>query len=135
MSTQLTQAARTLISRPVIANVATVDQEGKPQLTPVWIDIDGDDLVFNTAKGRAKQSNLIRNPSVAVSVVDPDDPYNVVIVRGTVEATEDGADAHIDALAKKYLDVDTYPMRRPGEVRIIYRVRADHVVMQPVDTK
>ena len=135
MSTQLTQAARTLISRPVIANVATVDQEGKPQLTPVWIDIDGDDLVFNTAKGRAKQSNLIRNPSVAVSVVDPDDPYNVVIVRGTVEATEDGADAHIDALAKKYLDVDTYPMRRPGEVRIIYRVRADHVVMQPADTK
>ena len=135
MSTQLTQAARTLISRPVIANVATVDQEGKPQLTPVWIDIDGDDLVFNTAKGRAKQSNLIRNPSVAVSVVDPDDPYNVVIVRGTVEATEDGADAHIDALAKKYLDVDTYPMRRPGEVRIIYRVRADHVVMQPIDTK
>jgi PPOX class probable F420-dependent enzyme len=135
MSTQLTQAARTLISRPVIANVATVDQEGKPQLTPVWIDIDGDDLVFNTAKGRAKQSNLDRNPSVAVSVVDPDDPYNVVIVRGTVEATEDGADAHIDALAKKYLDVDTYPMRRPGEVRIIYRVRADHVVMQPVDTK
>jgi len=135
MSTQLTQAARTLISRPVIANVATVDQEGKPQLTPVWIDIDGDDLVFNTAKGRAKQSNLDRNPSVAVSVVDPDDPYNVVIVRGTVEATEDGADAHIDALAKKYLDVDTYPMRQPGEVRIIYRVRADHVVMQPVDTK
>jgi PPOX class probable F420-dependent enzyme len=135
MSTQLTQAARTLISRPVIANVATVDQEGKPQLTPVWIDIDGDDLVFNTAKGRAKQSNLARNPSVAVSVVDPDDPYNVVIVRGTVEATEDGADAHIDALAKKYLDVDTYPMRRPGEVRIIYRVRADHVVMQPADTK
>jgi PPOX class probable F420-dependent enzyme len=135
MSTQLTQAARTLISRPVIANVATVDQEGKPQLTPVWIDIDGDDLVFNTAKGRAKQSNLARNPSVAVSVVDPDDPYNVVIVRGTVEATEDGADAHIDALAKKYLDVDTYPMRRPGEVRIIYRVRADHVVMQPIDTK
>jgi len=135
MSTQLTQAARTLINRPVIANVATVDQEGKPQLTPVWIDIDGDDLVFNTAKGRAKQSNLARNPSVAVSVVDPDDPYNVVIVRGTVEATEDGADAHIDALAKKYLDVDTYPMRRPGEVRIIYRVRADHVVMQPADTK
>ena len=134
MSTQLTQAAPTLISRPVIANVATVDQEGKPQLTPVWIDIDGDDLVFNTAKGRAKQSNLDRNPSVAVSVVDPDDPYNVVIVRGTVEATEDGADAHIDALAKKYLDVDTYPMRRPGEVRIIYRVRADHVVMQPIDT-
>jgi PPOX class probable F420-dependent enzyme len=135
MSAPLTQAARTLINRPVIANVATVDQEGRPQLTPVWIDIDGDDLVFNTAKGRAKESNLVRNPSVAVSVVDPDDPSIVVIVRGTVEATEDGADAHIDALAKKYLNLDTYPMRRPGEVRIIYRVRADHVVMQPADTK
>jgi PPOX class probable F420-dependent enzyme len=136
MSTPLTQAARTLINRPVIANVATVDQESNPQLTPVWIDIDGDDLVFDTAKGRAKQSNLDRNPSVAVSVVDPDDPYNVVIVRGTVEATEDGADAHIDGLAKKYgsrhlPDAAT----RRGQGRRIYRVRADHVVMQPADTK
>jgi len=133
MSTQLTQAARTLISRPVIANVATVDQEGKPQLTPVWIDIDGDDLVFNTAKGRAKQSNLARNPSVAVSVVDPDDPYNVVVVRGVAESSEEGADQHIDALAKKYLGLDEYPLRQPGEVRLKYRVRPEHIVMQPAD--
>jgi PPOX class probable F420-dependent enzyme len=135
MTTTLTKAARRLIERPVIANVATVDHLGAPQLTPVWIDIDGDDLVFNTAKGRAKQANLDRQPSVAVSVVDPDDPYNVVIVRGTVEETEEGADAHIDKLAKKYLGVDEYPMRRPGEVRIIYRVKANHVVMQPADTE
>jgi PPOX class probable F420-dependent enzyme len=135
MSTTLTNAARALINRPVIADVATVDHLGKPQLTPVWIDIDGDDLVFNTAKGRAKQANLDHRPWVAVSVVDPDDPYNVVIVRGTVEESEEGADAHIDSLAKKYLGLDEYPMHRPGEVRIIYRVKADHIVVQPADTE
>lgn len=133
MSVTLSQAARQLVSRPVLANVATIDHQGRPQLTPVWIDLDGDDLVFNTAKGRAKQNNLDRDPNVAVSIVDPDDPYNVVVVRGTVESTEEGADAHIDSLARKYLGVDTYPMRQPGEVRIIYRVHADHIPMQPAD--
>ncbi|MGC8462907.1 MAG: PPOX class F420-dependent oxidoreductase [Acidimicrobiales bacterium] len=133
MTTSLTAKARALIERPVIANVATVDPDGKPQLTPVWIDLEGDNLVFNTAKGRAKEVNLARNPVVAVSVVDPDDPYNVVVVRGTVSGTEEGADAHIDALAHKYLGVDTYPMRQPGEVRIKYTVHADRVVTQPGD--
>lgn len=135
MSTPLTDAARALVNRPVIANVATVDKKGRPQLTPVWIDLDGDDLIFNTAKGRAKHANLERNPSVAVSIVDPNDPYNVVIVRGAVDESEEGADAHIDSLAKKYLGVDTYPMRTPGEVRVICRVRADHVVIQPADSE
>ncbi len=133
MTTSLTAKARALIERPVIASVATVDPDGKPQLTPVWIDLEGDNLVFNTAKGRAKEVNLARNPVVAVSVVDPDDPYNVVVVRGTVTGTEEGADAHIDALAHKYLGVDTYPMRQPGEVRIKYTVHADRVVAQPGD--
>lgn len=133
MTTALTDAARTLLQRPVIANVATVDAAGKPQLTPVWIDVDGDDVIFNTAKGRAKETNLEHNPHVAVSVVDPEDAYNVVVVRGTAVPTEEGADAHIDSLAKKYLGVDSYPMRREGEVRVIYRVKADHVVMQPAD--
>ncbi|MGA2835385.1 MAG: PPOX class F420-dependent oxidoreductase [Acidimicrobiales bacterium] len=133
MTTKLSDKAKALVSRPVLANVATVDAEGRPQLTPVWIDLDGENLVFNTAKGRAKQLNLSKNPQVAVSVVDPDDPYNVVVVRGTVEGTEDGADAHIDSLAKKYLGVDTYPMRSPGEVRIKYVVTADKIVMQSAD--
>lgn len=133
MATTLTPKARALVERPVIANVATVDPDGRPQLTPVWVDLEGDDLVFNTAKGRAKEVNLARNPVVAVSVVDPDDPYNVVVVRGTVSGTEEGADAHIDALAHKYLGVDTYPMRQPGEVRVKYTVHADRVVMQPAD--
>ena len=133
MTTTLTKNARALIQRPVIANVATVDADGRPQVTPVWIDLDGDDLLFNTAKGRTKVNNLEKNPHVAVSIVDPDNSYNVVVVRGTAEGTEEGADAHIDSLAKKYLDVDTYPMRQPGEVRVTYRVHADNVVMQPED--
>ena len=133
MTTTLTNKAKALIDRPLIASVATVGADGRPQLTPVWIDRDGDDLVFNTARGRAKVTNLERNPHVAVSVVDPDDPYNVVVVRGEVEGTEEGADAQIDSLAKKYLGVDSYPMRQPGEVRVTYRVKADTVVMQSED--
>ena len=102
-------------------------------MSPVWIDLDGDDLVFNSVKGRAKARNLERNPSVAVSVVDPDDPYNVLIVRGSAEPTEEGAEDHIDALAKKYLGVDKYPKRQRGDVRVKYRVRADRIVRQPAD--
>jgi PPOX class probable F420-dependent enzyme len=133
MPASLSNKARELISRPVLANVATVDEHDHPQLTPVWIDDEDGELVFNTAKGRAKERNLARNSSVAVSVVDPDDPYNVVVVRGTAVSTEEGADAHIDFLAKKYLGVETYPMRKPGEVRIKYRVHPQQVVMQPGD--
>jgi PPOX class probable F420-dependent enzyme len=130
-TTTLSAKAQALVERPIIANVATVDATGHPQLTPVWIDLDGGELVFNTARGRAKDRNLSRDPHVSVSVVDPDDPYNVVVVRGTVEASEDGADAHIDSLAKKYLGVDSYPNRRPGEIRVKYRVHPSAVVMQP----
>jgi PPOX class probable F420-dependent enzyme len=133
MTTQLSNKARALVQRPVIANVATVDADGGPQVTPVWIDLEGDDLVFNTAKGRVKAVNLTKNSQVAISIVDPDDPYNVVVVRGTAEPSEEGADAHIDTLAKKYLGVDSYPMRREGEVRVKYRVHADKVVMQSND--
>ena len=132
-STMLSKNARELVERPVIANVATVDAKGRPQLTPVWIDIDGDDLVINTARGRAKSRNLERNPEVAVSIVDPDDPYNVVIVRGRADPTEEGADAHIDALAKKYLGLDEYPNRQPGEVRVKYRIHPQSIVKQPED--
>ncbi len=133
MSATLSNKARALIERPVLASVATVDSEGRPQVTPVWIDIEGDDLVFNTAKGRAKHTNLEKNPYVAVSVVDPDDQYNVVVVRGPVVATEEGADPHIDSLAKKYMGLDTYPMRTEGEIRVKYTVKADKVVMQSGD--
>jgi PPOX class probable F420-dependent enzyme len=129
--TQLSEKARELIGRPVLASLTTLNPDGSPQITPIWVDVDGDDLLFNTAEGRIKARNLRGDSRVAVSVIDPGDPYNVVALRGTVtDITTDGADAHIDSLAKKYLGVDTYPMRREGEVRIKVRVRPDRISMQ-----
>jgi PPOX class probable F420-dependent enzyme len=131
MADVLSEKARALISRPVLASLATLNPDGSPQITPLWVDLDGDDVVFNTAQGRKKARNLERDARVAVTVIDPDDPYNVVAFQGTVtDVTADGADAHIDALAKKYLGVDSYPMRREGEVRIRVTVRTDHIAMQ-----
>jgi PPOX class probable F420-dependent enzyme len=131
MADVLSEKARVLISRPVLASLATLNPDGSPQITPLWVDLDGDDVVFNTAQGRKKARNLERDARVAVTVIDPDDPYNVVAIQGTVtDVTTDGADAHIDALAKKYLGVDSYPMRREGEVRIRVTVRTDHIAMQ-----
>ena len=131
MAATLSTKAHELIARPVLASLATLNPDGSPQITPLWIDSDGDNLVFNTAKGRVKARNLEQDARVAVSVIDPDDPYNVVAVRGTVvDISTDGADAHIDALAKKYLGVESYPMRREGEVRIRVTVRPDRIAMQ-----
>ena len=131
MADTLSTKARELIARPVLASLTTLAKDGSPQVTPLWIDRDGDDLLFNTAKGRVKERHMENDPRVAVSVVDPDDQYNVVAVRGTViDITTEGADAHIDALAKKYLGVDSYPMRQEGEVRVKVRVRTDRIAMQ-----
>jgi len=131
MTDKLSAKARELIARPVLATLATVGTDGSPQVTPLWIDAEGDDLVVNTARGRVKARNIERDRRVGISVIDPDDPYNVVIVRGTVvDISTDGADAHIDRLAKKYLGVDEYPMRRPGEVRLKVRIRTDRISMQ-----
>src|SRR5436309_12705987 len=117
-----------LFTKKAFAHLATVGPDGDPQVTPVWIDYDGTSIRFNTAKGRVKVRNLARNPRVALSIQDPDNPYRYVQVRGrVVEATEQGADAHIDALAKKYLGQDRYPFRQPGEVRILYTVRPERV--------
>ena len=133
MTPTLTAKARTLLDRPVIANVATVDAEGRPQITPVWVDVEDGAVVFNTARGRVKDRNLSANPNIAVSVVDPYDAFNVVVVRGTARAVEEGADAHIDRLAKKYMGLDEYPMRQPGEVRVKYVLDAEAIPMQPAD--
>jgi PPOX class probable F420-dependent enzyme len=131
MADVLSEKARALITRPVLASLATLNPDGSPQITPLWVDLDGDDVVFNTAQGRKKARNLERDSRVAVTVIDPDDQYNVVAFQGTVtDVATEGADAHIDALAKKYLGVDTYPMRREGEVRVRVTVRTDRIAMQ-----
>jgi PPOX class probable F420-dependent enzyme len=131
MADVLSEKARALIARPVLASLATLNPDGSPQITPLWVDRDGDDVVFNTAEGRKKARNLERDSRVAVTVIDPDDAYNVVAFQGTVtDVSTEGADAHIDFLAKKYLGVDSYPARREGEVRIRVTVRTDHIAMQ-----
>lgn len=117
-----------LLQKKAFANIATVNADGSPQVTPVWFDAEGDEIRINTARGRVKDKNLRRNPVVALTVMDPDNPYRYVQVKGRVtEVTENGADAHIDALAKKYTGADKYGNRRPGEVRVIFKIRAERV--------
>jgi len=117
---------RDIFDKKAFCHIATVGRDGRPQVTPVWCDFDGTHVRINTARGRVKDRKT--NPNVALSVQDPDNPYRYVQVRGRVaEMTEQGADAHIDALAKKYLGKDKYPNRRPGEVRVIVKIRPESV--------
>jgi PPOX class probable F420-dependent enzyme len=109
--------------KKAFAALATIMPDGSPQVTPVWIDYEGGMIRMNTAKGRVKARNLQAGARVALSILDPDNPYRYVQIRGRVaSARGDGADAHIDTLAKKYLGKDTYPFRRPGETRIMYEI-------------
>jgi PPOX class probable F420-dependent enzyme len=102
--------------------------DGSPQVSPVWVDVSGDTIVVNSAKGRRKDENLRGDVRVAISATDPDNPYVSVTIRGrVVENTTKGADAHADAMAKKYLGKDKYPFAQPGEVRVIYKIEPEHV--------
>jgi PPOX class probable F420-dependent enzyme len=117
-----------LFKKKAFANLATLMPDGQPQVTPVWVDFDGHHVVINTAQGRQKDKNLQRDGRVALSIMDPDNPYRYLEVRGRVtERTLNGADQHIDAMAKKYLGKDTYPYRKPDEVRVIYKVEPVHI--------
>jgi PPOX class probable F420-dependent enzyme len=117
-----------LFTKVAFAHLATLMADGSPQVTPVWVDYDGAYVRVNSAKGRVKDKNMRRDKRVALSIQDPDNPYRYLAIRGEVaEITENGADAHIDALAKKYLGKDRYPFRSPGEVRVIYKIRPDKV--------
>jgi PPOX class probable F420-dependent enzyme len=112
-----------LFKKKAFAHLATVMVDGKPQVTPVWVDYDGRHVIINTAEGRLKDKNMQRDGRIALSIADPDNPYRYLEVRGrVVERTHAGADAHIDAMAKKYLGQDKYPFRQPGEVRVLYKV-------------
>jgi PPOX class probable F420-dependent enzyme len=117
-----------LFQKVAFANLATLMPDGRPQVTPVWFDLDGSNIRINTAKGRVKDKNMRRNKNVALAISDPDNPYRHLAIQGEiVDITEQGADAHIDALAKKYLGKDKYPFRQPGEVRVIYKIRPDRI--------
>jgi PPOX class probable F420-dependent enzyme len=121
----LTDEQAELLLEPNFATVGTVGADGSPQLSIVWVDWDGKDVLFNTAAGRAKPSNLTRDPRVSVLVLDRRDGYRWVAVRGRAELTPDGADEHIDKLARKYTGEGW--QQKPGEERLLVRVSPEHV--------
>ena len=115
-----------LLTRPVIAHLSTVMPDGSPQVTPVWCDLDAEHVLVNSAKGRRKDKNIRKDARVALSICDPDNPYRYLEIRGrVVEIREQGARAHIDALAKQYLGLDVYPYHNDADVRVIYRIAAE----------
>ena len=114
--------------------VTTLRKDGSPHSTPVWIDTDGENVLFNTAVGRAKERHLRRDPRVSVVVIPSDDPQSgYVSVNGTAEISEAGAVDHINKLAKKYVDLDEYPWLQPGEQRVIVTIKPDKVDSMGVD--
>jgi PPOX class probable F420-dependent enzyme len=117
-----------LFQKKAFAHLATVMPDGSPQVTPVWCDFDGTHIRINSAAGRVKDRNMRRNNKVALAIMDPDNAYRYLGVLGQVAGVTEGpeAEAHIEALAKKYID-QPYPGRQPGERRVMYRIRPDRV--------
>ena len=127
MPAAIPESYKDLFSKRIFASLATLMPDGRPQVTPVWCDFDGQHVLVNSAKGRQKDRNMRRDPRVSLALVDLDNPYRYLEIRGRVaEITEEGADAHIDRMAKKYLDKDKYPFRQPGEVRVLYKIEPQH---------
>jgi PPOX class probable F420-dependent enzyme len=127
MSARIEGRAEELLKGKNFAHVATLRPDGSVQTAPVWVDVQDGRPVVNSAEGRAWPRNLERDPRVTLTVQNMENPYEYVEIRGRVaERTHDGADEHIDALAKKYMGVEEYPMRQPGEQRVIIRVEPEH---------
>ncbi len=117
-----------LFHKKAFAQLATLMPDGSPHVAPVWFEYDGKNILVNTAKGRVKDQNMRRDPRVGLDILDPDNPYRHLSVRGrVVDITEKGADEHIDKLTKKYIGQDKYPYRGAGEVRVIYKIQPERV--------
>jgi PPOX class probable F420-dependent enzyme len=127
MAIALPQSVKKILQDKAYGHVITFDAAGKPQVTMVWMDVDGDEVVFNTAEGRLKPKNLRRDPRVIVSVQDRNDPQSYMVFHGKATLTESGADAQIDQLARRFLGLEKYPFRRPGEVRLQVRIKVDRI--------
>ena len=111
------------------AYLSTIMEDGSPQVTPIWFNYTKDYILINSAKGRVKDRNMRTRTKVALAIQDPKNPYRYIQIHGKViEVTEDGAKAHIDILAKKYIGRDAYPFSVPGEIRVIYKILPEHVV-------
>jgi PPOX class probable F420-dependent enzyme len=116
-----------LFDKKVFANLATLMPDGRPQVSPVWCEFDGTHVLVNSAQGRQKDRNMRRDPRVSLSVMDPDNSYRYLEVRGeVVEIEEDSTLEHINKLAKKYMDLDEYPFLQAGEIRIRYKILPQH---------
>jgi PPOX class probable F420-dependent enzyme len=127
MPVALPPSVKKVLQDKAYGHVVTFNAAGKPQLTMVWLDVDGDEVLFNTAEGRLKPKNLGHDPRIIVSVQDRNDPQAYAVFHGRASVTEAGADGHIDKLAKRFLGVDKYPFRRPGEKRLVVRVKVDRI--------
>ena len=128
MADVIPEKYRDLFQKKAFCSLSTLMPDGSPQVTPVWCDFDGTHVIVNSAKGRRKDTNMRRDPRVSLAIIDPDNPYRYMEVRGRVaEITESGADAHIDKMAKKYTGMDKYPHRQPGEVRVLYKIKPEHI--------
>lgn len=128
----LAPEVREFIEARTFAHLATVMPDGAPQVSPVWVESEGEVVIVNSAIGRIKDQNIRADDRVALSACHPDDPYRALMIRGrVVEVTEEGAEEGIDRLARKYLGSERYEWRRPGEVRVIYRIRPETVVTIP----
>ena len=117
-----------LFKKPAFAHLATLMRDGSPQVTPVWVDYDGKYVRVNSALGRVKDKNMRRDPRVSLAIQDSDNPYRYVEIRGkVVEITQNDADDHINKLSQKYLGKPLYPYRKPGEVRVTYKIEPQKI--------
>ncbi|MHA1946899.1 MAG: PPOX class F420-dependent oxidoreductase [Candidatus Hodarchaeales archaeon] len=124
MKDNLLESYTEILQKKGFANLSTIQPDGSPQVTPVWFDHENGLIRINTAVDRIKDRNMRERPKVAISILDPDNPYKYISIRGVVQKrTEEGADDHINLLAKKYLDVDEYPYRSPDEIRVLYLIK------------
>jgi PPOX class probable F420-dependent enzyme len=129
---QITEPVAKLLEGKNFAFLGTIMKDGSPQVTPTWVDIEDDIILINTAEGRIKHKNVSRDPRVSISLVDEQNRYSMVTIRGRViEQTTKGADKHIGKLAKKYLGVDKYPGRSPVEKRVILKIKPEKIFYQP----
>ncbi len=134
MTVELSPAVRRLFEKPNFAHIATLMPDGSPQVTAVWVDMDGNQILVNTAEGRVKPRNVRRDPRVAISVTDQANPYSAAFVRGrVVEVTREGAEDLIDKLAQKYIGQERYPWRRAGERRVTLVIEPEHVASMMAD--
>ena len=127
---RIPRKAREILRKKSFAHVATLMPDGSPQVTPVWVDVEGDEIFINMAAGRMKPSNLRNDPRLAIAAVDPDNPHDAVIVRGRVsEMQREGADERLEAMAKKHLDEDEDRFGVPGEERVNVHIEPERVSM------